>query len=63
MTDTATTVKKIRTPRTFDSILKGAMELPLADRVALAKELNRANEETVSHLQKQAQAASDLLKS
>jgi hypothetical protein len=39
MTDTTT---KTRTPRSLDAITKGALSLPLADRVALVRELKQS---------------------
>lgn len=38
MTDT----KKTRTPRNYDTILKGALSLTLPERVALVKELKES---------------------
>lgn len=46
--------RKPRTPRTYESIEKGALALPLKDRVSLAKSLELANEAEVKELQKAA---------
>jgi len=56
MTD-AKTVKKVRTPRTAESIMAGALSLPLADRVKLAKELQGSIAAEVSDLKAKAQEA------
>jgi len=39
MTDTLTKVKKTRTPRNNESVVKGALALPLQERVDLKKQL------------------------
>jgi hypothetical protein len=42
MTDTLTKVKKTRTPRNNESIFKGALSLPLQDRVELVNKLKES---------------------
>jgi hypothetical protein len=54
MTDTTT---KTRTPRSLDAITKGALSLPLADRVALVKELKASIDTEVTNLKNQADEA------
>ena len=56
------TDKKTRIPRDYAAIEKGALALALADRVQLAKELTKANQDEVERLQKQAAEAAGLLK-
>ncbi len=60
MTDT---VKKTRTPRTADSITKGALSLPLAERVALVKELQASIKTEVDNAKKAAEDAAAIANS
>lgn len=60
MTD-ETKPKTTRTPRTLESITKGALKLPLNDRAKLRDELNKSVETEVQALQDQAKAAAGLL--
>lgn len=62
MSNETTKEKKTRTTRNPESIEKGALALPLADRVALVKTLNAANQKEVEKLQADAATASGLLK-
>lgn len=48
-------VKKTKTPRQYDSILKGALALGLADRVALKKELHKSIETEVVEAKQRAE--------
>lgn len=54
--------KKTRTPRNADSILAGAIKLPLADRVALLKALQADIQKEVNDLQAAAEEAAKLVK-
>lgn len=56
-----TTEKKVRTPRNADSIISGALKLPLAERVALFKALDKSINDEVKSLQAAADAASKLI--
>lgn len=53
--------KRTRTPRTYESIEKGALELHLADRVKLIKALTAANKEELDSLQAAAERAKAIL--
>lgn len=57
MTDT----KQTRTPKGAASITKGALALPLAERIELAKALAKANQDEVAALKAQAENAAKLL--
>jgi len=52
---------RTRTPRDYDSILKGAIELPLAERAKLRDELVKSVMGEVEQLKQQAEQASKLL--
>lgn len=56
------TDKKTRTPRNAESILAGAIKLPLADRVALLKALQADIQKEVNDLQAAAEEAAKLVK-
>jgi len=56
------TDKKTRTPRNAESILAGAIKLPLADRVALLKALEADIQKEVNDLQAAAEEAAKLVK-
>ena len=60
MKDEAT--KKVRTPRNVDSILAGAIKLPLAEKVELLKQLQKSITDEVTKLQDAAKAAAELVK-
>lgn len=60
---TETTETKKRTPRDFESISKGALSLPLADRVALKKELDKSISDEVTNLKAAAEQAEAVAKS
>lgn len=53
--------KKVRVARNLESITKGALSLPLADRVKLAKELQEKNIKEVADLRTAAEDASKLI--
>lgn len=55
------TEKKPRQPRNPESITKGALALPLAERAALRDALSKSVQEEVALLQKQAEQASKLV--
>lgn len=57
----ATTEKKTRTPRTYESIEKGALSLSLNERVALVKTISAANSKEVESLKAAAAAAEKAL--
>lgn len=63
MTDTATPVKKTRTPRGYDSLLKGALSLTLDERADLRDALDKSIKDDADALLKQAEAAKSRLKS
>ena len=54
--------KKVRTPRNVDSILVGAIKLPLAEKVELLKQLQKSITDEVTKLQDAAKAAAELVK-
>lgn len=54
-------VTKTRTPRQYDSILAGALKLPLQERVALVKTVTEANQTEVAKLKADSDAATKLL--
>ena len=56
------TTKKVRTPRNADSILSGVKKLPLTEKVAILKELQKDIAEEVTKLQDAAKAAAELVK-
>jgi hypothetical protein len=59
MTTTATETKK-RTPRDYDSIEKGALAMPLTDRVKLKNALITSIDEEVTRLGEQAKQAAEI---
>lgn len=54
-------VKKTKTPRNYDSILKGALALELEDRVNLKRELIKSIETEVKDLKQKAELAENLM--
>ena len=60
MTDTLTKVKKTRTPRNNESIFKGALSLPLKDKVDLVSELQAAITMEVDGLKAAAKQAEEI---
>jgi hypothetical protein len=56
-----TEIKKTRTPRTLESITKGALELPLAERAALRDSLAKSVQDEVAALKLQAEQAAKLV--
>lgn len=50
-----TTEKKTRTPRNAESILSGALKLPLAERVNLVQELKKSIANEVAEAEKLAE--------
>lgn len=52
--------KKTRTPRDYDSIAKGALSLPLADRATLDKQLANSVKDEAAKLEGIAKAAKEL---
>lgn len=62
MTEKAPTLerqKQVRTPRSAESILKGALALSLADQVSLVKELKAAIQAKVTDAEAAAKAAKE----
>ena len=55
--------KKTRTPRTSDSITKGALSLPLKDKVALVKELQSSIDDEVKAAKEAAALAEQIANS
>lgn len=55
-----TTEKKTRTPRTAESIIKGALALPLEERVKLLKELKDSINAEVAEKEKAAAYAKQI---
>ncbi len=60
MQQLADAVNKTRTPRNYESIKKGALDLPLAERVDLRNELKASIEKEVKDLQDQAAKAKEI---
>lgn len=58
----ANRVKKTKTPRNYDSILKGALALDLPERVNLKNELIKSIKKEVDDLQQQAAEAANIAK-
>lgn len=52
--------KQTRTPRTYDSIEKGALSLGLSERVNLRNKLNDSIEKEVTDLQEMAKKAAEI---
>ena len=54
--------KQTRTPRQYDSILAGALSLPMGDKVALIKELKASVQAENDEKQAAAKASENLVK-
>jgi hypothetical protein len=59
----STETKTTRVPRSADSITAGALKLPLAERVALKKALDKSITDEVDDLKEQATIAEQTAKS
>lgn len=55
-------VKKTKTPRNYDSILKGALQLSFAEKVELRKEISKSIETTLENVRNRADEYSKLAK-
>lgn len=58
--EVATKEKKTRTPRSGDSIIKGALAMPLEDKVRLRNELDAAIKDEVEGLKVKAELAASI---